>query len=206
MIVTDAPLLVAAIPALTETQAQSFTAPVGAFTDANPLGTTSDFSATIDWGDGSPPSAGSISQQAGGIFVVSGTHTYATNSTGVPAFHVTFSVKDIGGSTLAGAAGSAITVLDSALSSSAGTTIKGIEGISTGTVVIGTFTDNNPDAQAADFTVVLPPGGWGDGTPLGAAGLVGHQDQRNHVEHDVSGDGQPYVRRGGAVPDHGECE
>ena len=164
--VTDAPLLVASIPPLTETQAQSFTAPVGAFTDANLLGTTNDFSATINWGDGSPPSAGAISQQANGTYIVSGTHTYASNSTGLPAFPVTFSVKDIGGSTLTGAAGSPITVLDSALSSSAGTTIKGIEGITTGTVVIGTFTDNNPMATAADFTVLLPPGGWGDGTPL----------------------------------------
>ena len=145
---------------------------MGAFTDANSLGTTSDFSATINWGDGSPLTAGTISQQANGTFIVSGTHTYASNSTGLPAFPVTFSVKDIGGSTLVNAAGSPITVLDSALSSSAGATIKGVEGITTGTVVIGTFTDNNPLATAADFTAVVPPGGWGDVPPLAPTPLT----------------------------------
>ena len=113
-----------------------------------------------------------ISQQAGGTYIVTGTHTYAANTTGLPPFPVTFSVKDIGGSTLVGAVGSPVTVLDSALSSSAGTTIKGIEGITTGTVVIGTFTDANPLATASDFTALLPAGGWGDGTPLAPTALT----------------------------------
>ncbi len=171
-IITDAPLLVAPIPPITETQAQSFTAPVGAFTDADALSTTSDFSATINWGDGSPVTSGVISQQAGGTYIVTGTHTYAANTTGLPPFPVTFSVKDIGGSTLVDAVGSPVTVLDASLSSSAGATIKGIEGITTGTVVIGTFTDANPLATASDFTAILPPGGWGDGTPLAPTALT----------------------------------
>ena len=171
-IITDPPLLVAPIPAITETEAQSFTAPIGAFTDANTLSTASDFSATINWGDGSPATSGVVSQQADGTYIVSGTHTYAANTTGLPLFPVTFSVKDIGGSTLAGAVGSLITVLDAPLTSSAGTTIKGTEGISTGSVLIGTFTDANPMATAGDFIVTLPPGGWGDGTPAAPTALT----------------------------------
>ena len=170
--VVDAPLLVAAIPPITETESQAFTAPVGAFTDGNPLSTASNFSATINWEDGSPESSGVISQRADGTYIVTGTHTFTQNSTGLPPFPVTVSVTDVGGSTLEGAAGSLITVLDAALSGSAGTTIKGTEGISTGTVLIGTFTDANPLASASDFTATLAPGGWGDGTPAGPVALT----------------------------------
>jgi len=45
------------------------------FFDGNPAGTDSDFSATIDWGDGST-SAGTVAADQGG-FTVSGTHDYA---------------------------------------------------------------------------------------------------------------------------------
>jgi len=52
---------------------------VGSFTDANPLATIGEFSATIDWGDGSPLSYGRVIQP-GGVgtpFFVVGTHAYA---------------------------------------------------------------------------------------------------------------------------------
>ena len=56
---------------------QSFTAPVATFNDADPQGTAGDYSATIDWGDGSTPDAGSVAASGGG-FQVSGGQTYAT--------------------------------------------------------------------------------------------------------------------------------
>ena len=49
---------------------------VATFTDpggAEPLG---DYSALIDWGDGTAPSAGTITF-AGGIYTVQGSHTFA---------------------------------------------------------------------------------------------------------------------------------
>ena len=57
-------------------------------------------------------------------------------------------------------------MLDAPLTSSNGTTITGIEGNTTGTVLIGTFTDANQAATIADFTagggsVVVD---WGDGS------------------------------------------
>jgi hypothetical protein len=48
---------------------------VATFTDADPNGAVSDYSASIDWGDGSPTSAGTIASSGGG-FTVSGTHSY----------------------------------------------------------------------------------------------------------------------------------
>jgi hypothetical protein len=61
---------------------------VASFSDADPAGTASDYTATIHWGDGAT-SAGTI----GGHFTVTGTHTYA--STGTKTVSVT--ITDAGG-------------------------------------------------------------------------------------------------------------
>src|SRR5208337_3705428 len=57
-------------------------------------------------------------------------------------------------------------VTDARLTGSAGTEITGVEGSSTGTVLLGTFVDANQAATVADFTT--PPGSvvvnWGDGS------------------------------------------
>ena len=58
-----------------------FKGPVATFLDDNPTGPLSDFTALVDWGDGTPMTAGTISQP-GGVgteFVVSGMHTYAAS-------------------------------------------------------------------------------------------------------------------------------
>ncbi len=73
---------------------RSYGGPVASFTDAaRPSGTLSDFSAIIDWGDGST-SAGTVSGLDGGPYGVSGAHTYA--ATGI--FNITTTVTDTGGS------------------------------------------------------------------------------------------------------------
>ena len=61
------------------------------FTDGNQSAAPSDFSATIDWGDGRS-SAGTISPRADG-FTVSGTHTYSTAG----SYPTTITLRDIGG-------------------------------------------------------------------------------------------------------------
>jgi hypothetical protein len=59
-----------------------FKGQVASFTDANAGAGTADFTATIDWGDGTPLTAGTISQPGGvGPFIVSGSHTYADSGT-----------------------------------------------------------------------------------------------------------------------------
>jgi choice-of-anchor C domain-containing protein len=63
-----------------KTTAVGFTAPVATFTDSNTSAPASSFSASINWGDGSTPTAGAISG-SGGTFSVAGTHTYATHGT-----------------------------------------------------------------------------------------------------------------------------
>jgi len=65
------------------------------FVDRNPTGPLADFSATIDWGDGTPSSSGVVTGPTGGPFTVSGNHTYS--SLGYKT--ITIRVTDIGGST-----------------------------------------------------------------------------------------------------------
>ena len=90
--VADAPLTSrCAAPA---TSLKAFSGSTATFTDADPGGTSSDYTATIDWGDAST-SAGAVSPGTGsGPYTVSGGHTYATTGT----FAITTTIKDAGGS------------------------------------------------------------------------------------------------------------
>ncbi len=69
-------------------------AQIATFTDANPGATSADFIATIDWGDGTAPTAGTISEEPGGLFTVTGSHPYAT----LGPKTVTVTIVDDGGS------------------------------------------------------------------------------------------------------------
>ena len=64
------------------------------FTDADPKGTVSDYSATITWGDGSTTSATIGKNNSGKGFIASGTHTYAQHNT----YTVMVTITDSGGS------------------------------------------------------------------------------------------------------------
>jgi hypothetical protein len=78
---------------ITVTEDQSFTRPLVSF---RPTGFPSEsvFTATINWGDGTAPSAGTIVAQQDGSFVINGTHLYLRESApGVP-YQVTISIVD----------------------------------------------------------------------------------------------------------------
>ncbi len=49
---------------------------VAKFVDGTPSANATDFTASINWGDGSKPSAGTVAGPTGGPFTVSGSHTY----------------------------------------------------------------------------------------------------------------------------------
>jgi hypothetical protein len=73
---------------------QSFGGTVANFTDANTTSTTADFTAMIEWGDGTPATAGAVSGE-GGSYSVSGSHTYE----GTGFFTIKVHIVDDGGST-----------------------------------------------------------------------------------------------------------
>ena len=171
--ITDPNALVAPVTPtpILENEGQAFTAQVGAFTDPNLLGTLSDFAVTINWGDLSPTSTGTVTQAVNGTFSVSGAHTYASEG----SFPVTFSVKDSGGGLLTAATGVNVTVNDAPLTA-AGSSLVGSEGSAIpATALVATFTDTDPNGTVADFTT---GGGsvtinWGDGTPVAAVAAAG---------------------------------
>ncbi len=137
------------------------------FLDLNTLATVADMTAFLPvggWGDGTPTAVTTLAVQEIGvtpltsptdpgapIFEVLGSHTYAEEGT----FTVNISVETIGGVTTVLTPGTA-TVVDAPLTSSNGPEINGIEGITTGTVLLGTFIDANQGATVADY-LPLPP-------------------------------------------------
>ena len=91
--VADAPLS-ATGEAVKATVGVQFSGPVAKFTDANPDGKVSQYTASINWGDGSSASAGTIKAAEGGGFLVTGTHTYGA----VGTYTTSITIKDVDGS------------------------------------------------------------------------------------------------------------
>jgi PKD repeat protein len=146
--VADAPLTAGTLTLTTGVEGVTPTTATFTFTDANPLATTADFTATIDWGDSSL-TAGTVSGGAGS-FTVTGSHQYAEEGNHT----VTVTVLDDGGSTT-GASGSAI-VNDAPLSSTCAIAANSPQAFSGATL---TFTDANPGGTLSDFTATID---WGD--------------------------------------------
>ena len=93
VVVADASL--AASGACSATSLRSYSGPTATFVDAaSPFGTATDFTATINWGDGTA-TAGTVSSAGGGHYAVAGAHTFPS----VGRFTVTTTIKDVGGST-----------------------------------------------------------------------------------------------------------
>ncbi len=91
--IADAALSASPKTGLTATAGASFSGTVATFSDANPSGRVSDYSASIDWGDGTT-SSGTITA-SGSQLAVAGTHTYAAPRN--PAT-VVITIDDAGGS------------------------------------------------------------------------------------------------------------
>ncbi len=137
---------------------------VGSFTDGNPNAPVTDFTGTIDWGDGSPNSVALFAPGVGaGAFNVSGSHTYAKPG----VYNVTTTVIDEEGKTTT--LNASFTITDLPVTGET-KSFTAVEGQNTGPFVLATFEDPNTLATVADVKAELAIGGWGDGTP-GVAGI-----------------------------------
>ena len=172
---------------------QPFNGVVANFSDSYSANSASDFTASIDWGDGSSSSAGTVSSVSGQL-LVSGTHTYA--STG--SYTVQATLQDDGGN----ASFTASLTAQVGLSGS-GANFSATEGSPVGGVA--TFTVD-PGDQASDFTASID---WGDGSSSGGrvvlvapgqiqVGSAGHiySDETNLIPYLVS---TTLTRRDGAT-------
>ncbi|MGA2006840.1 MAG: hypothetical protein ABSH27_04690 [Solirubrobacteraceae bacterium] len=137
VVVADAPLT-ATGTTIGAVATQSVSATVATFVDANPEGTIAQYSALINWGDGSQ-SAGLVSA-AGAAFAVSGSHTFA----GAGNYAITVTITDVGGATATAdttaSVSSAVVHLPSAGSIKAGglATLDGT-GSRTGALAVSSF-------------------------------------------------------------------
>jgi len=142
----------------------AYSGPVATFTDSDATQPASNFTATIDWGDGTS-SVGTVTG-ASGSFTVAGTHTYADAG----SFAVTTSVTDLANATTASAGGTA-TVSESDVLAGTGLAIAATRGAAFSGAV-ATFTDTDTASTASEFTATIS---WGDGattagTVTGSAG------------------------------------
>jgi large repetitive protein len=125
---------------------------VAEFKDGNPFATASDFSVSIEWGDGTV-SPGAVDALAPGLFGVDADHTYSEEGT----YMAQITVADVGGST-ASAIGQ-MNVVDAPLTGTS-LDISATEGQPLSDVTVLTFTDANPMALVSDFFATI---NWGDG-------------------------------------------
>jgi|GEM_PF-6337443 len=130
-------------------EATSATVTLATFSDSQPGPDT----AVIDWGDGTPTTAGVVSG-ASGNYSVSGTHTYAVGGANL----ATVTITNAAG--LVSVLNVAATVTDAPLTAT-GTAISAAQGVDSVAVVVATFTDANPNATTADFGASID---WGDGS------------------------------------------
>jgi hypothetical protein len=155
-VTTTTDVLTASGDTVAATEGASFTGDVASFTDTNTSATLSNFSALINWGDGSSTSAGIIAANGSGGFNVVGTHTYL--DFGTYATSVTITPTNGSAANPTGTAN----VVDAALIPLTTPIALGpSEGQPTGNVVVGYFSDADPYATVTNYEGSI---NWGDGS------------------------------------------
>jgi len=188
-IVSEAPVTVNLVPLNGITEGRNFNAPFAHFTSGNRFAGRGDFTATIDYGDGSG-GTGLIQSDGNGGFFVYGNHTYINHGT----YNLTVTVTDSsyqnfiaaggtpggGGGTIGGGGGGGGIGGGGGGSTGGGTTpVTVTPGTGTGSITavngtsftnrvstpfngqVATFKDADATATAATFAAVID---WGDGT------------------------------------------
>jgi phosphodiesterase/alkaline phosphatase D-like protein len=135
-----------------------------------PNPTLDHYSASIDWGDGTT-TPGTVSL-SGSTFSVSGMHTYTDEGN----YHITTTITHQGINTVVVGAAN---VADAALSAS-GQNIAGVQGLSTKTVTVATFTDQGGPEVIGDYSATIDWGGAGTGSNVGT--IVANADGTFSVE------------------------
>ncbi len=120
---------------------------------ANPSARTADFTALIDWGDGSQPTQGTIQTNSQGGFDIAGSHTYTAQG----SYTLAINLVDAHDSIAAGSA--TATVVDGAITAAGVSNVPATRGQEfDGTVA--TFSAASAASSSDDFTASIA---WGDG-------------------------------------------
>ncbi len=173
--VADAPLAVQGT-SIAAVEGLAFSGTVASFRDANPYAQAADFTALIQWGDGTTSDGVIVPETIAdrpvpGKFLVRGAHTYTDEG----SYPVMVTILDAGGVSVL--ATSAAAIADAPLTAT-GTTVRAMEGMAFAGMV-ASFADANPNARAAEFMVMIR---WGDGQTS-----MGTITANTHGGFDVSG-------------------
>jgi streptogramin lyase len=160
-VILDAHIAASGTP-LSTTEGTPFTGTVASFTDPDRFAAAAEYTAVIDWGDGTV-STGLIFQPGGPgtPFQVFGSRSFAEEGTR----SVTVTIQDADAALNRTVVTSPLTVGDAPLSAAGTLGTAVLNQVFTATVA--TFTDANPAAPLSDFAAAIH---WGDGTVT--AGVV----------------------------------
>jgi hypothetical protein len=126
---------------------------VASFTDFDTTKTAASFTATINWGDGTAATAGTVASNGSGGFNVTGGHTYAKEGT----YNVSVHIADSGGN-FADAASTA-TVADAPITAT-GKSIQVIRRANF-TDTVASIVDADPTSPLSEYAATIT---WGDGS------------------------------------------
>jgi hypothetical protein len=135
---------------------------IATFTTSDPHAQASNFTATINWGDGTGTDATPTVSGTRPNFQVNGNHVYTASG----SYTVSVTITDQLGSQLTGS--KTVIVKDVGLSATA-QTIVGNPNVALNSVVLAAFTDQNSADTASKFTAKV---NWGDGTALDSTPTV----------------------------------
>jgi hypothetical protein len=175
-VITEAPIVAQGLPSIAPTEGVVFTGEVANFTNNSPRALASDFTATINWGDGSAPSNGQIQSDGnGGFNVMGGGHAYAQKGTYAVSVAITDTSSPSGNGNNGGN-GTTTNVQSSTIATTTaivpqapispiGTTIAAVQR-SAFSGIVGSFADANPLLTAGDFQAII---NWGDNSSSAGA-------------------------------------
>jgi PKD repeat protein len=140
------------------TEGHSFSGTVAHLTDSDTAAKPSDYSASINWGDGTTTS-GTVAGNPSN-FIVTGSHTYAEEGT----YKVTVTITDTADNPPnTTTASSTAKVADAALhAAGASPSVSG----DTASGTVATFIDEDPGGKLSDYTAAIS---WGDGATTAGA-------------------------------------
>jgi hypothetical protein len=140
---------------------QTLSRVVGSFSDADPGGFAGLYSATINWGDNTPATPGTVAADGSG-FDVSASHTYPKAGT----YTITTTVQDTEATTTIV---STATVVDPLLAAQGRVfAVSGNQRLTN--VTVATFSDPDPRKDPTLYTATID---WGDGTPTTTGTVTG---------------------------------
>jgi parallel beta-helix repeat protein len=153
--------------AISATEGQAFSGAVATIARCT---ASAPYTATIDWGDGSPLSGATVTPEAGNTCTINGTHTYADVGKYTLTVHATATsgARSAGTSTVT-VADAPLTVTGKAISDTAGTAFSG---------VVATMTDAG-GLEPAAYNVTID---WGDGSPASSGTVAANGDiEATHI-------------------------